>query len=152
MDSNHLIPSCYLADEEKLDQVYLETERNRQMLTQILLRTVDHQNFDLRSREIDLQVKMLSTIIFLKSSKFFWDGNLTFKWAFMSSSKFLKEFVDNTCTFRSTEMWFYLLKCYKKNWRRYTVVYGKQSQRKVLRKIVILLVFPRNGTLLEVSM
>ena len=66
MDTNHLFLFCYLAVEEKLDHVYLETERNRQMLTQILLRTVDHQNFDLRSREVDLQVKILSTISFEK--------------------------------------------------------------------------------------
>ncbi|XP_020619072.1 short transient receptor potential channel 2-like isoform X3 [Orbicella faveolata] len=44
-----------VTDEKKLDEVYLETERNRQMLTQILLRTVNNQNFDLRSRDIDPQ-------------------------------------------------------------------------------------------------
>lgn len=57
MDNNHVFLSCHLADEKKLDEVYAETERNRQMLTQILLRTVDNQSFDLRSREIDPQVK-----------------------------------------------------------------------------------------------
>lgn len=44
-----------VTDEKKLDEVYLETEKNRQMLTQILLRTVNNQNFDLRSREISPQ-------------------------------------------------------------------------------------------------
>lgn len=57
MNNNHVLPFCSLADEKKLDEVYLETERNRQMLTQILLRTVNNQNFDLRSRDIDPQVK-----------------------------------------------------------------------------------------------
>lgn len=56
MDIN-IFPFYFLADEKKLDEVYLETEKNRQMLSQILLRTVNNQSFNLSSRRIDPQVE-----------------------------------------------------------------------------------------------
>ena len=55
MDKNAFL-FCFLTDEKKLDEVYLETEKNRQMLSQILLRTVNNQSFNLSSRRIDPQV------------------------------------------------------------------------------------------------
>ncbi|XP_020618999.1 short transient receptor potential channel 4-like isoform X2 [Orbicella faveolata] len=44
-----------VTDEKKLDEVYQETEKNRQMLSQILLRTVNNQSFDITSRRINPQ-------------------------------------------------------------------------------------------------
>ncbi|XP_078369943.1 uncharacterized protein LOC144653736 [Oculina patagonica] len=44
-----------VTDEKKLDEVYLETEKNRQMLSQILLRTVNTQSNEQRLRGTDPQ-------------------------------------------------------------------------------------------------
>ena len=56
--------SSVFVDEKKLDEVYLETEKSRQMLSQILLRTINTQNYDQRLQGTDPQVKTKSLLSF----------------------------------------------------------------------------------------
>lgn len=62
INGQRYVSLLFLADEKKLDEVYLETEKNRQMLSQILLRTVNNQSFGLSSKRIDPQVGLFRGI------------------------------------------------------------------------------------------
>ena len=47
----------FFTDEKKLDEVFSETEKSRQMLSQILLRTINTQSYDKPLRGTEPQVK-----------------------------------------------------------------------------------------------
>lgn len=56
-NSQRPFPFFFFTDEKKLDEVFSETEKSRQMLSQILLKTINTQSYDKPLRGTEPQVK-----------------------------------------------------------------------------------------------